>query len=47
MYNCRKKVIFGERKVPKPTGSKLVWIINMEGSTFMPVGEADTFSGDS
>ena len=44
--SCRKKVILGDRKVPKPTPHKLVWVINMEGSTFIPVNKFGEFEGD-
>ena len=37
VYNSRKKAIFSERQIPKPSSNKLVWAINFEGSTFMPV----------
>ena len=44
--NCRKKMILGERNAPKPTSRKLVWVINMEGSTFIPVNKPEEFEGD-
>lgn len=44
--NCRKKMILGERNAPQPTSRKLVWVINMEGSTFIPVNKPEEFKGD-
>lgn len=37
-YQSRKKAILSEKKVPANGPNKLVWTINMEGSTFLPVG---------